>query len=224
MNRCAPHRPVSTRGRAAPGGGSAFARPARDLAQAGISALEVLILASLLALLAAVIVPFVVRHERTTRAAEAMGELQAIYDKAMAHYAAPHPGGGEPCAGPGDIGTTPIQGTCCAPLGGPDADGDGRCDNIGADWDGGVWKTLGYRPADQHAFVYAFDSEHTATTWSFTITARGDLDCDGVASLYQRTVRGIIRPPAPNAGETGNSASPCVLVQPGEFVVERPLE
>jgi hypothetical protein len=62
-----------------------------------------------------------------------------------------------PCQFPADQGATPVEATCCADLGGPDADGDERCDSNPGAWDDAPWSALSFQMNDQHYFIYSYD-------------------------------------------------------------------
>lgn len=58
-------------------------------------------------------------------------------------------------------------------------------------WDGPTWAALGFRPAPEGApHAYAFELESSGT--AFTARARGDLDGDGITSLFE--IRGAMAP------------------------------
>lgn len=58
-------------------------------------------------------------------------------------------------------------------------------------WDTAAWKALDFRPAPEgvpHAYSFSFQSDGV----SFVAQARGDLDGDGVTSLFE--IRGTAKP------------------------------
>ncbi len=62
-------------------------------------------------------------------------------------------------------------------------------------WDTPTWTALGFRPVAEgapHAYAFAYESGPPSAFTSFTAQARGDLDGDGVLSLFE--IRGAIRP------------------------------
>ncbi|MCB9788528.1 MAG: hypothetical protein H6744_17745 [Deltaproteobacteria bacterium] len=151
--------------------------------------------------LAAVAVPAFTKYMKRAKTSEAPAEMDRIYRAAERYYTTPRyaaDGSRLPCAFPPSVGLTPSAGTCCAKLGGPDADGDGRCDGDAAAWDSPTWKALEFAPQGPHTFVYAFDSSGEGGEATFTVTAHADLDCDGIQSTFQRMAFGD--PDAP-AGE-----------------------
>jgi hypothetical protein len=65
--------------------------------------------------------------------------------------------------------------------------GERLADPAGA-WDTPTWKALDFRPVEEgvpHAFAFAFDATNGAARSTFTATAHGDLDGDGVTSTFQ---------------------------------------
>jgi len=59
-------------------------------------------------------------------------------------------------------------------------------------WDGPTWKDLAFRPSPEgvpHAYSFSFES--TAGGAAFVAQSRGDLDGDGVLSLFE--IRGAVR-------------------------------
>jgi type II secretory pathway pseudopilin PulG len=74
-------------------------------------------------------------------------------------------------------------------------------------WDGPTWKALAFRPTPEgvpHAYSFSFES--TAGGAAFVAQARGDLDGDGVLSLFE--IRGHAR-----RGENDKAS-----VQPGMYI------
>lgn len=68
-------------------------------------------------------------------------------------------------------------------------------------WDHPTWKTFAFRatrPGVPHAFSFAFENQGT----SFAATSRGDLDGDGVLSLF----------------EVHGTAAPEAKIEPGMYV------
>jgi hypothetical protein len=77
-------------------------------------------------------------------------------------------------------------------------------------WEGPTWKALAFRPSPEgvpHAYAFSFES--TAGGAAFVAQARGDLDGDGVLSLFE--IRG-----ATKRGAGGEGDKPAVA--PGIYV------
>lgn len=127
--------------------------------------------------------------------AEVLHNFARIHRGAAIQFAREHrlqaDGSEAPCPLPRMQGVTPIEGTCCSSLGGPDANGDGLCDGDPTAWDSieKLWTALGFRLADEHAAVYAiFPYESCGTpregdNFVYEAFAHTDLDCNG----YQET-------------------------------------
>ncbi len=159
----------------------------------GFTLIELMIVVAILAILSVVAVPAFVKYMRRAKTTEAIDELSKVVQGAATYFATPHISAlGErlPCQFPANQGVTPIQETCCADLGGPDSDGDGRCDADPAIWDGPRWNAVSFEMRDAHYFVYGFESAGTLTDAEFVASAHGDLDCDGVTSTFQRRLGG----------------------------------
>ncbi len=159
----------------------------------GFTLIELMIVVAILAILSVVAVPAFVKYMRRAKTTEAIDLLSKMIHGAATYFATPHIsplGKRVPCQFPANQGVTPIQGTCCADNGGPDADGDGRCDSDPSLWDTAKWDAVSFDPRDAHYFVYGFESAGTLTDAEFVGLAYGDLDCDGVMSTFQRRLSG----------------------------------
>jgi len=60
---------------------------------------------------------------------------------------------------------------------------DGRCQPQPQLWEHPTWQTLNFAIFDPHYYQYEFVSDGQ----SFTARAVGDLDCDGVTSVFEQT-------------------------------------
>ena len=159
----------------------------------GFTLIELMIVVAILAILATVAVPAFIKYMRKAKTTEAIDELDKIYKGAAVYYTEPKVdanGNKLECQFPADQGVTPIEGTCCANLGGPDTDNDDRCDADADIWNTETWSALSFQMNDQHYYVYAFDSEGVGKDAAFTASAYGDLDCDGQQSTFQKMGRG----------------------------------
>lgn len=140
-------------------------------------------------ILAAVAIPAFIKYRRRALTTEAIDEIDRLYKGAALYYTTPRVnrrGEKLPCQFPASQGPTPVETTCCQAQGGPDRDGDDRCDVNPGLWAGATWSALNFQMNNQHHFVYSFDSSGTGPDAGFTITANADLDCDGVMSTFQR--------------------------------------
>lgn len=177
--------------------------------------LEMFIISSIVAILVMIAIPAFMKYMRLAKTAEAIDTIDKIYKGAALYYTTPrvsYTGVDLPCQFPTNQGPTPTVATCCQEFGGPDADGDGRCDFDPHLWSEPTWSSLNFRIArdsayeyyppgskregvadGQHYFVYTFDAAGVLTEAQFTASAFGDLDCDGVQSTFQRMAFGDAR-------------------------------
>lgn len=144
--------------------------------------IELALGASLLGCTAAVAIPTCVREVHASRFVEPTEGLARMQAAALAYAEV---NGRFPDSAP----LTPKA----PPRGKKEADPPGT-------WDVPAWKTLDFRAAPEgvpHAYAFAFESTGT----SFVARARGDLDGDGVLSLFE--VRGTIGPDKKPVAEPG---------------------
>jgi hypothetical protein len=143
--------------------------------------------------------------------AEAVTTLQRLLEGAVAYYERQP---ADACAFPypGPYGAyTSVEFTCCAPLGGPDDDGDGLCDVLNAVPEL-PWADLDFDLAPEVAFVYRVVTVTDADGLRFEARAYGDLDCDFLQSTFVRFARPV------------ESADGCAAaIVPGMYV-EREVE
>jgi hypothetical protein len=119
------------------------------------------------------------------KTAEARQFIKKMYDGARAYYMdrngvrgmanPPPPQFPEP-KGASTTGPVPPLGTCCS-------DG-GRCQPRISYWNEDVWIALQYSVDDPHYYSYEYKVDNKAKNPNFTVTAYGDLDCDGVYSTF----------------------------------------
>ncbi len=69
---------------------------------------------------------------------------------------------------------TPLA-SCCG------AGGVFECPGYAGAWEYGVWQTLGFAIAADHSFVFSYNAPNGEAA---QVTARGDLDCDGISIDY----------------------------------------
>ena len=130
-------------------------------------------------------------YSRRAKTSEAIDMLDKIYKGAADYYSTPRVAESTAskldCQFPRDQGPTPVSGNCCGSLGGPDVDGDGRCDPDPDAWTTPTWSALKFQITEQHYCVYSFTTNgETGPNAQFTANANCDLDCDGTMSTFQR--------------------------------------
>jgi hypothetical protein len=74
----------------------------------------------------------------------------------------------------GRVGPTPAAECCAQP--------DKACNDPGA-WQLPLWTELGFSIPGKHRFMYSYEGSPT----QFTLTATGDLDCDGTPVVFKLT-------------------------------------
>ena len=157
------------------------------------------------------------KYSRRTKTTEVIDTLDKIYKGAAVYYTTPRvnmKGEKLPCQFPADVPLTPAS-TCCAEFGGPDKDGDGRCDSNWEQWDDDSWQALTFQMTDQHYCVYSFDwNEETGANALFTANAHCDLDCDGVMSTFQRYGK----------GDPSSTMNECSIISAAAMFVQNELE
>lgn len=135
---------------------------------AGLIALVVILLAcplliAVAGVIAAIAIPSFVRYERAAQTAEATTNLASIATRMEAYY-------------------VEFQQYPSAPASPPEPPCGTRELFVGD----AAWTQIGFSPFDPVRYSY----EVEATADGYVIRARGDLDCDGVTSLFERTSDG----------------------------------
>ena len=117
-----------------------------------------------------------------SKSTEARLHVKKLYDGARAYYLdASNPRAieptppqfPEPSAGP-----IPPVGSCCKGEG-------GQCAPSIAQWDDDPWRSLMFSMDDPHRYSYEYKVDNAGKT--FTVSAYGDLDCDGNYSTFSMT-------------------------------------
>jgi len=184
----------------------------------GFTLIELMIVVAILAILAVVAVPAFIKYMRRAKTTEAIDQLDKIYKGAAIYYTTPKinkEGSKLDCQFPDNQGVTPVEGTCCAALGGPDSDNDERCDNTSEYWNTKTWRALSFQMTDQHFFVYSFIQNNAVlSAAAFTAQANGDLDCDNIQSTFQRM----------GFGDPKATHSECSLQGSAAFYIEQETE
>jgi hypothetical protein len=143
--------------------------------QRGLTAIEAALGFAIVGSLFAVAVPAFVRELHASRLVEPVDGLHRIGTAAVG-YARGRPVGD---AFPASAPLTPSV----PPRGTAEADPPGT-------WDAPTWRALDFRPSTEgapHAYAFSFDSSLSPAQSAFIARARGDLDGDGVLSLFEIT-------------------------------------
>jgi Tfp pilus assembly protein PilE len=163
-------------------------RPPRTRRREGLTLVEATLLLSLAGVVLAVSVPTFVRSLRTDKMAEAPREMERIFRAAEAYYASPQPtaDGKRLHCMPEAVGPTP-----------PKPSLEPQVVAFGTGDAAVTWRAIGYEPAEPIRYRYSFLPVHTGCGVLpvdsrgepvLVLRAEGDLDGDGVLSLYERTV------------------------------------
>jgi hypothetical protein len=115
-----------------------------------------------------------------SKTSEARQFVRKMYDGARAYYMDPYTMGGKKVAVPKfpepSAGPTPPLGECCK--------NGGKCSPKMEYWNKEPWISLQYSVDDPHYYSYEYKVNNNSKTPNFTVTAYGDLDCDGVYSTF----------------------------------------
>ena len=146
-------------------------------------------------LLATVAVPSFVRYSKLSKTAEASLSLKNLVDGVTAYWELDHldqNGSPLPRRFPVSAGPTPGK-TCCSDQGNPNVSDNGMCLPSSGDWDQQGWKEARFAIDAPHRFVYEMINEGEVDgQLRTTLVARGDLDCDGIQSVFK--VRVVANP------------------------------
>jgi type II secretory pathway pseudopilin PulG len=172
--------------------------------QAGFSILELMIVVFTIGVLSSLIGAAYIRNLKRSRTGEAAGHLQKMWVGAITYYEADHAldtGGMSAKQFPGDASSsTAKEASCCAPPLG--ANPSGRCPGNDPVYRSEPWVSLQFNIADQHLFIPVYSAP---TPTSIQLEAWGDLDCDGIHSIFMR------RASVNSGGDVGGYLTPAVL-------------
>jgi|GEM_PF-745006 len=118
------------------------------------------------------------------KTSEAIDMLDKIYKGAAMYASTPMvdtTGAMIPCQFPKTVACTPAFAPCKARKG-----EGGKYAPEAKVWEAPTWKALRFGVSRPHYYQYCFESSGTGADATFTATAIGDLDCDGVKSTFKR--------------------------------------
>jgi hypothetical protein len=148
--------------------------------------MNLLALAGILSAIAMVIMGRYMRHAKT---AEAVGSLNTLAQQSASFYDASdatQPVGSVPDAAHA-MRHFPTSSLRTVPPSVEDVRAK-KYQSATADWASPPWHELGFSIPQPQYYVYAYASEGSGTTAKATISARGDLDGDGMESKFSITV------------------------------------
>jgi type IV pilus assembly protein PilA len=148
----------------------------------GFTLIELMIVVAIIGILAAVAIPAFMKYIRRSKTTEATMNIRKIFDSSVSYYEEEHAartGIILPKAFPQATGPTPTT-TCCG------AAGD-KCQPNPVLWtNNNTWNALNFSVDDPHYYIYEYASTGTEQNSQFTARARGDLNCNGTQSTFER--------------------------------------
>lgn len=141
-----------------------------------------MIAVAIIGILAAIAVPSYIKWIYKAKTGEAKKGLKKIYDGARTYIMDPVRERDGIKSIPEQFPTTsPVTpaASCCT------AGGSDRCVPNRLVWETPTWNALGFAMEEPHYYRYEFISRRVGHQAEFTARAHGDLDCDGVESLYE---------------------------------------
>jgi type IV pilus assembly protein PilA len=147
--------------------------------------IELMIVVAIIGILAAAAIPAFMKYTRRSKTVEATMNLRRLFDSQVAYQATDHAdANGNPIHRMFTNGRffTPAIGSCCGQTG-------DKCQPNPAVWSDPVWSALNFSVDEPHYYSYqTWDYGVGAAPGDYEqIDASGDLDCDGIFSLFRRT-------------------------------------
>ena len=137
-------------------------------------------LVPMIGIAAAVAVPAFTKYLRRAKTVEATVNLRRILDGATAYAVARGPIGPK-FTFPASTPWTPARG-CCGQR-------DNKCAPDPAAFSAPTWKALNFSVDEPHYYQYRVTSQGKGKNATLTVEARGDLDCNGKAATFRRTLK-----------------------------------
>ena len=172
----------------------------------GFTLIELMIVVAIIGILAAVAVPSFIKYIKKAKTAEALGNLEKMYNAARVYYLEDHGQNNVSVTRrmfPTTVGPTPTV-SCCN-------FGDERCEPTASWWTDRTWRSLNFSMDDPHYFRYEFRSSGSGTAAQFTALAYADLDCDGEFSTF--SMGGVSSYAGSGAGSAAMSGTASVFRQ-----------
>lgn len=135
-------------------------------------------------------VPILLHRQHET---EAIRQLARLARSASSYYVKPRAeetGGRMLCQfPPGEIRTTTAKSCCDSAVN----DGHGHCDPARIEWNRSLWNVLHFQMTEAQPYVFEFAAQGKLGEATFTVSAYGDLDCDGQFSTFRFVGKGDAR-------------------------------
>lgn len=153
-----------------------------------------------LGVLASVAIPAFVKYIRRARTSEATEKVSLIFRGSVTYFYNVNTSVKRGVDGTAmqlvfPVSQAPTPATSCC--GNP----DGMCLESANVWDTPTWVALDFGMIDPHRYRYSYAAEGEGQGANFTSRANGDLDCDGVESIFERA--GIVSPTLEVRGARG---------------------
>lgn len=140
----------------------------------GFTLIELMVVVAIVGILAAVAVPSFTKYIRKSKTVEAAMSVRKIYDGECAYYMA------DKSARSGIVVSHQFVSAGPSPSTAP------RGFKVAANWETPGWQSLQFGTDSMVLYSYTAVSAGVRNSSSFTARAEGDLDGDGVTSLFER--------------------------------------
>jgi prepilin-type N-terminal cleavage/methylation domain-containing protein len=157
----------------------------------GFTLIELMIAVAIIGILAAVAIPSFMRYWKRAATVEASMNIRRMYDGAVSYYVSEHANSNGVIFErqfPGNVGPTPSSIPPAV-----------KVRPAPGTWDHPSWYALDFAVMDPIRYSYSFSSSGVGTNAFAHMVAQGDLDGDGVSSLFRRSCSGT------NEGVRGGS-------------------